>query len=393
MVAECYFSFCRPMIRPLRNIIRAGLTALLFLAGLGAEARAVIYSQPGVFSESVGLVLWVRGPEMSRGSGCVAMHPRLVFTCAHVLYQNGWAADSVSFYPGYNSQTSILNAPGVVNVRGYRRFEDYSTAVQWHGKKSFEAYAWDFVIMYSYFEIANAVGTWTTNSSAVLTSARWKRIAGYPATITATGAEGYYYQHRTEFFTNPAVQNNRYRPHHEIEGVSTGSGNSGGPVFVYDNNRPGLAGVVVSGNAQSTGVRALDKDTVSMANRAIGTLTNRRTFRNVSSLRIPDGSSRFSTRAVKVTGFASNLLRVIFNLNVSTPVRGDLEVYLKSPSGRIRWISKRQGSGAANLVVDGANYSDSFSGSPNGTWTLYMRDAVKKNMATFKSFSLAIESI
>ena len=57
--------------------------------------------------------------------------------------------------------------------------------------------------------------------------------------------------------------------------------------------------------------------------------------------------------------------------------RGDLDVYLRSPGGRIRWISKRAGGEEKNLVLRYANYSGSFRGvQPNGEWQVKIRDAV-----------------
>lgn len=345
--------------------------------------QAVIYPKRNFFSSSVGYI----SVDEFRGSACIAWDPRLVFSCAHVFYEDGWGSD-FKFFPGYNS--SAEPSSGGYPMRGYRYFSDYADYALNGKAESDEGFNWDFVILYNNADIGDSLGAWHDGGSQ-LRSKRSKLIAGYPAKIDYTGAKGSYYQHATDLFITSAQK--EYESYHGFDGVSTGNGNSGGPVFVYDDqNQPCLAGILVSGSEDSAGVRALDQDTKAMAEAAIGDSSKKATFRNNTSLRLPDGASRFSSRAVEVTGFTSTLKSLKFSLNISTTYRGDLEVYLESPKGRIRWVSKRQGKAADNLVLKSANYTASFPGAPNGNWTLYMRDAVKRNSATFNSFSLDISA-
>ena len=74
-------------------------------------------------------------------------------------------------------------------------------------------------------------------------------------------------------------------------------------------------------------------------------------------------------------------------------VRGDLDVYLRSPSGRIRWVHKQSKEAAADLQIDNADYSAKFRGqAANGVWQLKMRDAVSGNEASFNSFSVSVSA-
>lgn len=356
--------------------------AVLLLCGAAATSRAVFYPVPRLVNKSVGLLDW----DLWRGSGCVAWDPRLVFSCAHVLYENGWAQSNYTFYPGCHSGS--FPSSGGFSMRGYRHFTDYASYAQAGEDETAEAYDLDFVILYNNSDVADSVGAWY-DGGAQLRSRSWKMIAGYPETVDFTGDKGFYYQHSTDLFTKAAYRD--YGSYHGFDGVSTGGGNSGGPVFVYDaQDKPVLAGILVSGSSDSAGVRALDDDTKKMAEAAVGNSSTSVTVWNRSPLSLPDGVTRWSTRSVEVAGLPSSLSSLEFSSSISTTYRGDLDVYLKSPRGRTRWITKRQGGGADNLVVKGANYTAAFPGNPNGKWTLYMRDAAKGDLARFRNFSLVV---
>ena len=374
--------FFRPAARGASFSLLPLAGALFLFCSPAASAQGVIHPVPRHVNNSVGLLDW----DVWRGSGCVAWDPRLVFSCAHVLYENGWAEGNYTFYPG--NHTGSFPTSGGVAMRGFRHFTDYASYAQAGGGATEEAFDLDFIILYNNTDVADSTGAWY-DGGAQLRSRAWKMIAGYPETVDYTGAKGFYYQHSTDLFTKPAYQD--YNSYHGFDGVSTGGGNSGGPVFVYDSKeKPVLAGILVSGTEDSAGVRALDSDTKAMAEAAVEGSSTVVTVWNRSPLSLPDGIKRWSTRSVQVSGLPSRLSTLKFSLRILTTYRGDLDVYLKSPSGKIRWVSKRQGKGADNLVVNGADYMTNFSGNPNGTWTLYMRDAAKGDVAKFKDFTLAV---
>jgi subtilisin-like proprotein convertase family protein len=375
-------------MHPIRKIQCLGVTLFAWILTCDSHAT-VLHSERNFFSNSVGLMMVWEDEFISRGSGVVAWDPKLVFSCAHVISDDGlWSSDPFSFHPGYNSPTEPSSELDGIALRSYRYFAEYSSNVVQRGGNSKEAYDLDFVIFHANQDVADAYGYWTDGGGA-LASDRWKLIAGYPATIRLTGEDGFYYQHSTDFFTQKAFK--FYRSYYDLGNVTTGSGNSGGPVFVYDGDIPYLAGILVSGDRKSVGVRALDADTKSMAENLLGVDSKTRTFRNSSSFMLPDGARKFSSRSVEVSGFSSNVKSLKFGLDISTTYRGDLEVYLKSPTGRIHWISKRKGGRAKNLVVKNADYSKKFAGfAANGKWTLHMRDASKHDRARYKNFSLTI---
>lgn len=373
-----------------RRCLYAFVYSGLLLVLLPATSDGVTHSKFGFFNNSVGLLRWNNGLQTWRGSGCVAWDPRLVFTCAHVLYENGWAQGGYTFHPGYHDR----NFPpfGGVFMRGYHYFSNYSGNVRRFGQRSRQAYDSDLLVLYGFTDVGDAMGAWHDGGSQ-LRSNYWKLIAGYPSKVDFTGQNGFSYQHSTDYFSRSS--STRYRSYHVFDAVSTGSGNSGGPVFVVNpaDSLPYLAGVLVAGTSTTAGVRALDASSKSMAEAALRGTTRTQSYSNKSAFVLPDGASRFSLRAVQVTGFTSNLSALRCSVQITTPRRADLDVYLKSPVGRVHLINKQgQGGKAQNLAVKNADYTKHFSGNPNGSWTLHMRDAAKRNRATFKSFSVTASS-
>ena len=132
----------------------------------------------------------------------VARDSRLIFSCAHVVYDNGIWADQYVFHRAYHSPDTPSTSDGV-SPRGFRFFTGYSTNSDDYGTSSSRTYAYDFVIYYGADSFGPAVGWWD-DGAAVLRSSRWKRIVGYPSTIDYTGAAGYSYQHGTDWFANSA---------------------------------------------------------------------------------------------------------------------------------------------------------------------------------------------
>jgi subtilisin-like proprotein convertase family protein len=86
---------------------------------------------------------------------------------------------------------------------------------------------------------------------------------------------------------------------------------------------------------------------------------------------------------------------VTLSLNITAKVAGDLDVFLRSPNGRVAII--RQNSAAnktSNVVLTNASYSATFAGSASlGTWGLFMRDVVRGNPSTFNSTALTITNL
>lgn len=217
-------------------------------------------------------------------------------------------------------------------------------------------------------------------------SDRWKRIVGYPSRIVGypsriayTGRDGRHYQHRTEWFQNRAGQ--RSGAYHSFSGLSTGPGNSGGAVYVYDSAEETeyLAGILVSGTFTTAGVYGLNDDTRRMASNALGIESTTRTFSNTEKVRLPDRSKKFKRRSVTVSDFAEGIETILVNGMIRTKRRGDLDVYLRSPEGRIQWLQKASKNRRKNVRFRNLDLSSTFSGdSANGEWVLHMRDRKRK---------------
>lgn len=392
---------------PDMNRISTCLAKGLFMAGLLSApfVQAQVYPLPVAAENldtapynSTGLLFTQIGTSGYRGSAVVARDSRLLYTAAHVLYENGkWATD-IEFARRWNSSISPTLSQ-MVPVRGYRSYATYS------GGNTAEAFSLDFAIGYSTAatSFGPAVG-WQEDGGPLLRNASIpKLILGYPARRDFDGASGYYYQHRTGPFT--AAMRQSYDSYHTLSGVSTGGGNSGGPVLANVGGQYSLAGILVSGSTTSIGVHGLDATASTMAKNVLTSLSvpsaptpapsKIQTVANTTELLLPDGSQIYSSRAFSVSGLPATTTATTFNLLIETTYRGDLDVYVRSPSGRVHWVKQHSPTESGrNLVVTNASYTSTFAGAnPNGTWEVYMRDYYRADRATFKSSSLTITSL
>ena len=95
----------------------------------------------------------------------------------------------------------------------------------------------------------------------------------------------------------------------------------------------------------------------------------------------------------RMAAMPTNTTSVKVSLNISHTYRGDLEVTLTSPSGRVVTLHNRTGGSADNVILTNQDVSSSFSGSnPNGTWKLSMRDRAARDTGKLNSVSLTISS-
>ena len=354
-----------------------------------AGAQSVVFPSAGVVSESVGMVDSEVAWEWYRGSGVVARDPRLIFSCAHIFYDRGmWATDYV-FHRAYHARGEPLPSEGA-SPRGLHYFSSYVDASTRRGSESDLAFASDFTVLYGNKSFGPAVPH-LASAGVALRSDRQKRIVGYPSLIDYTGGRGFAYQHSTPWFSKRAQRIER--GFHEFDGVSTGPGNSGGPIFVRGSDGADvLAGILVSGTDTTAGVVALDSSTETLSGMALGLEERVREFSNKVPLRITDGGRTFSVVPIRVSGFSGTVSSIKLQMSVRTSRRSDLEVYLRSPGGRIHWISKRAGRGS-DLKIKGADLSKSFRGRPaNGVWQIWIRDSVRGKRATFERASLRIRA-
>lgn len=200
------------------------------------------------------------------GSGAVVSHPKVLLSCAHIVFDNArlaWpAANQIHFSHAHHSQQLSGRS---VTLRTYVRFGSYASAVRRHTVRSLQAYHRDVVAGVSFSNLANgyALGHFGKTSSAALTNPSYaKKVLGYPTSVSKNG-----YMHRLNFRGSFLKVHGGY---YETKGVGSFGGNSGGPLLAYDpaNRQWFVAGVVVSGLRDVLGVRTLDSSTSSMLSKA-----------------------------------------------------------------------------------------------------------------------------
>ena len=363
-------------------------------------------------SQSTGIVVSKIGTGYYRGSGAVARHGQLIYSCGHMIASNGVWASELYFLRAWNS-SSIPALSQMKAVRGYKKYADYQ------GPTGNLAFSRDFIVGY---DATNTFGTplptYVDGASKLLSAGTSKLIVGYPAKIDYTGAAGGAFQYYTGAFT--AAMYSVYPTYLNISGVSTGGGNSGGPVFVSDNGTQKIAGVLISGATNAAGVYALTSTAETMAQSALSAIGVTGTAPATPSTpstpaapapaptgpvsvtlsyngkyAIPDGNTAYSLLNLPVTTLSGTVKTVTLSLNITAKVSGDLDVFLRSPNGRVAII--RQNSAAnksPNVVLNNANLTTTFAGSACvGTWGLFMRDVVKGNPSTFNSTALTITKL
>jgi hypothetical protein len=213
----------------------------------------------------------------SQGSGAVVKNPRVVYSCAHLVFDTSavdpwlsgvrwyraWASGS---WPSSNGQP----------LRSYYYIVGYASSAL-KDKSSNGSYSQDFVVHYAYENTANGgfAGSWEDGVSQLKLGST-KLITGYPSGIykSQPGDSRTYLMHQTGPFNNPLpVISDDFL---QLSEVSAGPGNSGGPVWVSDGAQYYFAGVVVSGRQRSigdsddiVGVYGVDSSSASLIDAAI----------------------------------------------------------------------------------------------------------------------------
>lgn len=368
--------------------------ALVMLVALASrDGGAVTFPKRRLTDLSAGYLSATIGGAGFRGSAVIAKDPRLLFSCAHVLFENGQWSTNYLFTPGYHG---AFPPDGGIAPRGVRYFSSYAGNVARFGANASQTYNLDFVVMYGYEGFGNAVGYWQDGGPILQDTNYFKRIVGYPASIDFTGASGEFYQHSTDYFDDAAFE--LAPAYYSFNNVSTGGGNSGGPVYAYSDGTDYLAGILVSGSETSAGVRAIDSAALTMAADALADVSASQgavksgSFKLSRAFTLPDNATRYTVRAFS-TRLAGVITKLLLSINITTTYRGDLDVYLRAPSGRVQWVSKHGRDAADNLIRRNANFTTTFRGrAAGGRWQLFMRDASAGDRARFNSATLTISA-
>lgn len=191
------------------------------------------------------------------GSGAVVKHPRVVFSCAHVVFDEDavdpWLTD-VRWHRAYARLTPpSSSSSGAQSLRGFYYFMGYAPSAR-IGISRPETFDFDFVVHYAYEPTANGgYAGWWSDGAAQLTSTKAKIITGYPIGLyhDLSNDPRTFIMHQTGPFTRPffPITDDYFGVHD----VSAGRGNSGGPVWVSDGAEYFYAGVLVSGSLRSEG--------------------------------------------------------------------------------------------------------------------------------------------
>lgn len=410
---------------------------LVFLASVGIHSLSAqvfparisdsLLSQPPY--QSTGYVSTTIGSSGFRGSGVVARDRRLLYTCAHVIYERGRWASLVEFARAYHG-TSDPPQSKLQAARGQFYFTTYS------GSDSDRDFNLDFAVAYAPAgrDFGPAVDVLLNAGAQIRSSTTTKMILGYPAQLDRNGAQGRYFQHQTGPFQTGLQR--ILENYHEATGISTGPGNSGGPVFVLQNGAYVLAGILVSGGRNLMGAYILNESADGIATQALAAAGASPTpapnptptpsptpipprpaptprpsptprpqpspapdpqptttaVHNFATSMLPDGRGRFVRKPMRVARFPRSLVAVQLSMEVETTYAGDLDVVLRSPRGRPLWLHEADPeNNAENLILSEEDLSETYAGiNPNGVWVLFVRDVFPGDRAIFQSSSLVL---
>lgn len=334
---------------------------------------------------SAGYVESYFGKKSFSGSASVALDHRLAFGAAHVVYDNGRWAGLFAFARAYNGSLR----PGVqdfVYARGFRILEGYAA------NKRDDYFDYDFAVAYAGYggDFGPALDL-ADDARNSLTGTQAKRILGYPAYLDyywdnfGSYVSGDSFLHETGDFQLAFQEDSGFwsydLPYMVVDDVSTGPGNSGGPVLVHDDGDWKLAGILVSGgfdywtSTSSAGVFSLDGNAKSAAAEILSSVENGFAKQVVISPKKPlilkDGSTTYKSMTFDFGRLPYETVRVALSLDIQAVGNGEIYAFLRSPSGRTYSVP----SGSIN--ADGEIVGDfSSDGSDSGRWTLYARDKV-----------------
>lgn len=343
--------------------------------------------------------------ESARGSGFCAKNKRIYFSAAHVVFgETEWVAPP-KWYPGVHRES--LRRKDGMRTRGYLHWNQYADLATSEDARTPSDFSRDVIVGYSFRKLIqgkpapinlNGVGDLRRGSKVMIT--------GYPAQdaykeLLISG----YFLHRTrperisfKNFAGDALQATL---------ITTGPGNSGGPVWTKRRGRWQASGVLVGGLPSETIVYGFS----SKMGKLIAAAENVVDGKNPGSLygtgvsgssvffetkvnqKLPDGLHKWqrfktSVKAFDVNGTAT---KVGLSLNIRTKHRGDLQVVLQSPDGQLALVHNEGGADKNHLVIQNMDLTEFFEDPPaNGPWSVLVQDRLKGDIATFRSYRLEL---
>lgn len=343
----------------------------------------------------------------ARGSGFCAWNPRTFFSAAHVVYsETGWTEPPIWTAAVNDNEVDLDRS---IQCRGYYRFSSYADIVNKQGAS--EAFGKDVILGFAFKNlIQGSAATLNLDGTAELRSKVPKLITGYPASIFYTDKEtDGYHMYETGPFNIPFFNSSQSSVHATL--VTTGPGNSGGPIWTKNKKQEwSAAGIVVGGLPSETTIYAFSKE-VNLLTRSVEPVIQKRQqamlpMNTVSASTLyfpyqkpqvlPDGTVNWSSFPVTIKGFGDrmNVKSIKLDLSIDTTHRGDLQVYLAAPGGYTATLHNEEGAGKNNLVLRDLDVSSEFTDvRAEGKWILRVRDRLKGDIATFKSFRLEVTAV
>lgn len=389
-------------------VTRTVLLAAIGVLCLGEFSTGQIYSSRAVGSRtvfippynSVGLVQTRVGRGLYRGSAAVARDPRLLYSCAHLVYdyRKGWAS-TFAFKRAHYSYYAPKQR-NYVKSRGYRVLSGYAPN---------EEFDYDFAVAYggANRKFGPVLAVHSNPLAAVTDPFSSKLIIGYPADLDHDwrANTGRYYMYQTGPFTRPYIDDDyQLGGHYTADWTTTGSGNSGGPLVVWDGSSYKLAGILVSGSNYSdriwwSGVYALGSESDLKAQDALGRSTfgayTTRSNRQGSWLK--DASKKYTSRKLTFKKIPTQATQVWLRLYIYTPRQGDIDAFVRSPKGRVRVVARRDAANAQPDLFFDQDITSGFSrgihnSNPNGVWRVFFRDALPGGRSWYGGADLSVRS-
>ena len=370
----------------------------------GQETREPFYYTGGV---EVDIPSGSGSPWISFASGAVAGHARLVLSCAHLNYEDGFGwigAGTTRWFLQWNrsDMPSTLGQTGLT-LSGFYRFDGYAPLADadgFSGTYRPATFAKDYTVHYhvsantanGFFAPLVEEGSPFLLGKSTPRKPLWKTITGYPSDQYYAGDPGEYRMHATPSFTNKARVD--FGPYLAINGVVTYGGNSGGPIWGWTNGRWAHLGVLVSSDDfSSVGVTANHAQGMGLILAALrNQFPSSPVWQNevpVNAIgNIPDAGTL--TRTFVVSNMLGVLQEVRLDLQIRHARRGDLQITLTSPQNRTITLFKsapvKQAS-PTNLSTNRLVFG--FDGQKaNGAWKLSIKDAYRSRVGTLDAATL-----